>query len=120
MIARTEIAWVGSSKKNYKDFPDDVQDVLGFALDSVQCGYKPAIAKPLKGIGSGVFELVDDYKGDTYRAVYAVKFNDIIYVLHAFQKKSTKGIKTPKKDIDLIKKRLKDAIRHFETEIKKN
>lgn len=118
MIIRTDIAWVGSSKKNYMEFPDDVQDVLGFTLDCVQCGNTPAIAKPLKNIGSGVFELIDRHIGDTYRAVYMVKFEGIIYVLHAFQKKSKKGIATPKKEIDLIKSRLKAAKEHYETEMK--
>jgi phage-related protein len=119
MVDRVDIAWVGSSKKDYKGFPDEVQDVMGFALDCVQCGATPAIAKPLKGLGSGIYELVDNYNSDTYRAVYAVKFEGIVYVLHAFQKKSKKGIATPKKEIGLIKVRLKAATEHFEKEIKK-
>ena len=117
---RTPIAWIGSSKKDYTAFPDDVQDVMGFALDSVQCGLTPPIAKHLKGLRSGVYELIDDHKGDTYRAVYVVKFKDIVYVLHAFQKKSKKGIATPKTDIDLIRKRLKVAGDDHAVRIKEN
>jgi phage-related protein len=112
MAERKPVAWIGASQKNYKAFPDDVQDVMGFALDTAQCGLTPAIAKPFKGLGGGVFELVDDYRTDTYRAVYTVRFAEIVYVLHAFQKKSKKGIATPQKDVELIKKRLRDAQNH--------
>lgn len=114
MADRKDLAWVGSSKKDYTDFPDDVQDVMGFALDTVQCGETPSIAKPFKGIGSGIYELVDNFNKDTYRAVYAVQFEGIVYVLHAFQKKSKTGIKTPKQDVDLIKQRYQAAKTHFE------
>tara|TARA_B100000315_G_C14458425_1_gene532564 strand:+ start:254 stop:640 length:387 start_codon:yes stop_codon:yes gene_type:complete len=113
MATRKPLAWIGSSKKNYKAFPDDVQDVMGFALDTAQCGLMPQIAKPFSGLGSGVFELLDDYRTDTYRAIYTVRFAEIVYVLHAFQKKSKKGITTPKKDVELIRRRLRDAQNHY-------
>ena len=82
---------------------------MGYALFLAQTGGKHNSAKPLKGLGSGTLEVMDDYDGDTYRAVYTVRFREAIYVLHAFQKKSKKGIATPKKEVALIKKRLKDA-----------
>ncbi len=104
------VEWVGSSYKDFRSFPDLVQDVMGFALYMAQVGRMHANAKPLKGFGgAGVLEIIDDHQGDTYRAVYTVKFDSAIYVLHAFQKKSKKGIKTPQEDIDLVKKRLKAA-----------
>lgn len=82
---------------------------MGHALYLVQTGQTPPHAKPLRGIGSGVFEIVDDYDTNTYRAVYAVKVGESLYVLHAFQKKSKRGIKTPQKEIELIKQRLRRA-----------
>lgn len=83
---------------------------MGFALYQAQIGRMHGSAKPLKGFGgAGVVEIVEDHQGDTYRAVYTVKFNSAIYVLHAFQKKSKKGIKTPQDDIELVKRRLKAA-----------
>jgi phage-related protein len=103
------LLWVASSKRNYCEFPGKVQDNLGFELFLAQTGQHPPSAKPLKGFVSGVLELVEDYDGDTYRAVYAVRFKEAIYVLHAFQKKSKRGIATPKSDIDLIRRRLRDA-----------
>jgi phage-related protein len=103
------LLWVASSKRDYRGFPRRVQDRFGFGLFLAQTGQHPPSAKPLKGIGSGTVELVDDFDGDTYRAVYTVRFGDAVYVLHAFKKKSKQGIKTPQSDIDLIKRRLKDA-----------
>ena len=83
---------------------------MGFAVFQAQCGGKHIAAKPLKGFkGSGVLEAVDDFDGDTYRAVYTVRFADAVYVLHAFQKKSKKGIATPRRDVDLIAARLRMA-----------
>lgn len=82
---------------------------MGYALQLVQAGETPLDAKPFKGVGSSVYEIVKRYDTDTYRAVYAVKIGEKIYVLHAFQKKSKKGIKTPQTDVDLIKQRYKDA-----------
>ncbi len=104
--------WVGSSKRDYCEFPAKVQDNLGFELFLAQTGQHPPSAKPLKGFGSGVLELVEDYDGDTYRAVYAVRFKEAVYVLHAFQKKSKRGIATPRSDIELIRRRLRDAESH--------
>ena len=107
------LQWVGSAKKDLLAMPDDVQDVFGFALHLGQVGKKHDQAKPLKGFGgAGVLEVVEDYMGDTFRAVYTVKLANAIYVLHCFQKKSTRGIETPKHDIDLIRERLKAAQAH--------
>ena len=90
--------------------PEDVIDVFGFALHLAQTGKKHANAKPLRGFGgAGVLEAVEDHLGDTYRAVYTVKIDDAVYVLHCFQKKSKQGIETPKHDMDLIRERLKAA-----------
>lgn len=109
-----EIRWVGSSKKDIKDFPDEVRQEIGFSLYLAQCGTKAANAAPMLGFGGArVLEVVVDDSGDTYRAVYIVKFVKAVYVLHAFQKKSIKGIATPRPDIDLIKSRLKSAQEHY-------
>ncbi|PCI34394.1 MAG: addiction module toxin RelE [Alphaproteobacteria bacterium] len=118
-MKRKRLGWIRSSYKDFIAFPEDVQDVMGFSLDMVQCGKKPLNAKPLKGFGSGVLELMDDHRGKTYRAVYTVRFEDVVYVLHAFQKKSKKGIATPKQDIDLIKQRLKNAQELYSAIVKK-
>ncbi len=105
---------MGGSKADLKTFPDEVQDVMGYALDFAQQGKKHPDAKPLKGFGgAGVLEIVDDYGGNTYRAVYTVKFADAVYVLHCFQKKSKHGIATPQQDIELIERRLKRAREHY-------
>src|SRR5271156_2769927 len=96
------LLWVASSKRDYGAFPARVQTNLGFELFLAQTGQHPPSAKPLKGLGSGVLELVEDYDGGTYRAVYALRFKEAVYVLHAFQKKSKHGIATPKRDVDLI------------------
>jgi phage-related protein len=103
------LLWVASSKRDFREFPPRVQDDLGFELYLAQTGQHPQSAKLLKGLGSGTVELVDDFDGDTYRAVYTVRFGDAVYVLHTFKKKSKRGIKTPQGDIDLVKRRLKDA-----------
>ena len=103
------LLWIASSKRDYRKFPPPVQDDLGFELFLAQTGQHPPSAKPLKGLGSGVVELVEDFDGDTYRAVYTVRFGDAVYVLHAFKKKSKRGNKTPQGDIDLVRRRLKDA-----------
>ena len=93
--------------------PDDVIDVFGFALHLAQMGKKHDQAKQLKGFGgASVLEVVEDHMGDTYRAVYTVKIADKVYVLHCFQKKSTKGIETPKHEMDLIRERLRAAQTH--------
>ena len=104
------LVWVGSSLRDLRDFPDDVKDEMGFALYEAQCGLKPTAAKPLRGFGgAGVLEIVSDYQSDTFRAVYTVRLDERVYVLHAFQKKSKKGIATPKSDLELIKRRLQQA-----------
>lgn len=105
--------WLGRSRKDYSEFPVAVQETCGFALYLAQRGQYPLIAKPLKGMGSGVSELVADFDGDTHRTVYVVRFARAVYVLHAFKKKSKSGIKTPQPDLDLIRKRLGDAEAHY-------
>lgn len=110
MDADKELIWIGSSKEDLSAFPDDVKLVMGFALRVAQQGRKHRRAKPLKGYkGAGVLEIVDDFDGDTYRAVYTVRFEGAVYALDAFQKKSKKGIATSKADLDRIKARLKRA-----------
>lgn len=102
-----DLIWVGSSRKDLKSFPPEVKDVIGFALYQAQVGRKAISAKVLSGFGSAsVLEVVEDFRANTYRAVYTVKFSGAVYVLHAFQKKSKKGIATPKPELELIKKRL--------------
>src|SRR5665213_1067010 len=108
-VGEKPLDWVGSSKKDFLGFPEPVKDEMGNALGLAQFGGKHPSAKPWKGHGSGVFEVVDDHDGDTYRAVYTVRFKEVIYVLHAFQKKSVKGIKTARIDVDLVERRLKAA-----------
>lgn len=104
------LAWVGSSQKDYRAFPDEVKDDMGYALYLAQCGGRHESAKPLRGFGGGgVLELVENHDGDTYRAVYTVRFANALYVLHAFQKKSKKGRETPKTDLDTIRRRLRTA-----------
>jgi phage-related protein len=104
---------VGSSKKDLLKLPNDVIDIFGFALHLAQSGKKHEQAKPLKGFGgASVLEVVEDHMGDTYRAIYTVKIDERVYVLHCFQKKSSKGIETPKQDMDLIRERLKAAQAH--------
>ena len=108
------LVWIGSSLDDLqKNFPDEVKDVLGYALYLAQTGSKHPKAKPLKGFaGAGVLEIVDDHDTNTYRAVYTVKLSDTVYVLHAFQKKSKSGIATPQKELNLIKARLQQAMEH--------
>ena len=101
--------WVGSSKKDFLALPGPVKDEMGNALGLAQFGGKHPSAKPWKGQGPGVFELVEDHDGDTYRAVYTVRFREVVYVLHAFQKKSPSGIRTAQADVDLIERRLRSA-----------
>ena len=104
------LIWVGSSRSDLKRFPAEVKDVIGYALYQAQLGLKALSAKPLHGFGgAGILEIVEDHQTDTYRAVYTVKFSELVYVLHAFQKKSKKGGATPKSDIELIKRRLNAA-----------
>jgi phage-related protein len=108
-MTENPVVWVGSAKKDFLAFPDPVIGAMGYALGVAQLGGKHPSAKPWKGDGGGVFEIVEDHSGDTYRAVYTVRFADAIYVLHAFQKKSTRGIKTATMDSAMISARLKLA-----------
>ena len=102
------LRWIASSRKDLSAMPDQVQDVFGYALFQAQIGQKPDAAKPLKGFGSAsVLEVVEDWRGDTYRAVYTVRYAHAVYILHCFQKKSVKGSETPKPDMALIRERLK-------------
>ena len=102
--------FVGPSRRELKSFPDEVRGSVGHALHQAQCGDDPDSAKSLKGFGGrSVLEIVADFDGNTFRAVYTVRFSDAIYVLHAFQKKAKRGIATPKQTIELIKSRLRDA-----------
>jgi phage-related protein len=102
--------WVGSSKRDLRSLPSPVEDLFGYALYLAQDGKKHEQAKPLKGFGSaGVLEVVEDWDRSTYRAVYTVRFEGAVFVLHMFQKKSKRGAATPKADIDLIRERLKVA-----------
>jgi phage-related protein len=110
MPAVKPLYWVGSSKKDIALMPDEVQDIFGYALYLAQIGQKHEDAKPLKGFGSaGVLEVVEDWHGDTYRAVYTVCFTAAVFVLHVFRKKAKKGVETPKHEIALIRQRLKAA-----------
>ena len=105
--------WVGSARKDLLGFPAEVVDNIGYALGVVQFGASPPSAKRWKGLGPGVLEIVEDDRSGTYRAVCTVRFEKAVYVLHAFQKKSTRGIATPQRDIDLVWQRLAAAERHY-------
>ena len=106
--------WVGSAKADLLCFPEAVKDSIGVALSVAQFGGKHPNAKPWKGTGPGVLEVVADYSNDTYRAVYTVRFKLAVYVLHAFQKKSPKGRKTARTDVELISRRLSAATHDYE------
>jgi phage-related protein len=103
------VVWMGNSKRNLRAFPVGAQKLIGDELQLIQFGGMPKDAKPFRGIGSGVFEIALRYDTDAYRTVLAVQLGDKIYVLHAFQKRSRKGIATPQRDIDLIKQRYMEA-----------
>jgi phage-related protein len=104
------VIWVGSSRRDLREFPESVQDHMGYALYVAQRGGKHRDTKTLRGFGgSGVVEMVKDFRGDTFRAIYALRSPDAVYVLHAFQKKSTTGRETSRRDMDLIKQRLREA-----------
>ena len=104
------VIWMGSSRKDFGEFPAAVKDRMGYALFVAQQGAKHHTAKPLKGYrGAGVMEIVSGHMGDTFRAIYTVQLAGIVYVLHAFQKKSKTGRGTPKADLDLVDMRLRDA-----------
>ena len=113
------VHWVGSSKRDLLTFPEQVVSDMGYALGLAQLGGKHPDTKPWKGQGSGVFELVERYEGDAYRAVYTVRFEAAIYVLHAFQKKSPKGIRTDQRDVDLVARRLRLAQEDYDQRVGK-
>jgi phage-related protein len=115
-VARTKrpISWVSAARKEFESFPEGAQSICLAALTIAAEGSKADIAKPLKGLGSGVMEIALPYRGNAFRVVYAVQLGEDVWVVHAFQKKSTQGIKTPKHEIDLISarvKRLKEMLR---------
>jgi phage-related protein len=104
------VRWLGDSRRRLQGFPEDVKDDVGAALFWAQTGTKHPSAKPLQGFGGAhTLEIIENAQGDTYRVIYTVRYSERIYVLHSFKKKSTKGDKTPKREIDLIRERLKQA-----------
>ena len=108
------LEWMGNTRRVVQAFPKRVRQIIGQALYAAQLGDKHVDAKPLKGFGgASVMEIISDYDGNTFRAVYTVKFRGVVYAFHAFQKKSKTGIKTPRKEIDLLTQRLKDAEQHY-------
>ena len=112
--------WVGSSKRDFLEFPKPVQEDMGNALGIAQFGGAAPSAKPWKGLGLGVLELVEPHDGNAYRAVYTVRFEEVVYVLHAFQKKSPSGIRTAKRDVVLVADRLKAAQKDHEEQYGKS
>jgi phage-related protein len=110
MLKTKPVRWIGSSLEDLRAFPPEARRAVGYALHFAQKGDKHPSARPLKGFGgAGVLEIVEDYDGNTFRVVYTVKLSEAVYVLHAFQKKSKKGVTTPKWEMKLISKRLKRA-----------
>jgi phage-related protein len=105
---------VGSSKRDFLEFPPPVQDDMGNALGIAQFGGTAPTAKPWKGLGPGVMEIVESHHGGAYRAVYTVRFEKAVYVLHAFQKKSPSGVRTAKRDVDLVAQRFRVARHDYE------
>ena len=108
---RRPVAWLGDSRRQAKNFPPQVRRSIGSALYDAQKGEKAPIAKPFKGVGSGVFEIALRFDTDAYRTIYAAQIGWRLCVLHAFQKKSRHGIATPKSDVDLIKQRYRQAVK---------
>ena len=101
------VSWIKAARKDFEEFPEDVQEDMLNALTIAAEGGKSDNAKPFKGIDGGVFEIAIRYRGDAFRVIYAVKIGEFIWVIHAFQKKSKKGIKTPQEEVDLVRERLK-------------
>jgi phage-related protein len=101
------ISWVRSALKEFSTFPAAVREQMSFALEIAAAGQMADVAKPMKGLDGGVYEIALPHRGDAFRAVYAVKLGDDIWVVHAFQKKSTQGIRTPQREIDVIRERIK-------------
>ncbi len=114
LAADRPILWLGSSLADLREFPDDVKSVMGYALRFAQQGGKHPDATPLKGYqGAGVLEIIDDFMGNTYRGVYTIRFSGVVYVLHAFEKKSKQGIKTPASEMRKVNTRLRQAEAHY-------
>lgn len=110
-----QVIWIASSREALRAFPEQVKDAVGYALYRAQIAGKDEAARALRGFGgAGVVEVIKDFAGDTYRAVYTVKFAGIVYVLHCFQKKSKRGAETPRRDLGLIQSRLRLATRDYE------
>jgi phage-related protein len=103
------VVWLGDSRKSLRDFPEGARKLLGDELQLIQFGGMPKDAKPFKGVGSGVFEIALRYASEAYRVVLALQIGSRIYILHAFQKKSKRGIETPRRDVELIKQRYAEA-----------
>jgi phage-related protein len=122
--AERDLYWTGSSKKDLLTLPESVRQTFGYALHLAQRGERHVACKPLRGLGgAGVLEVVEDDEGGTCRAVYTVNFDEAVFVLHCFQKKSSSGIATPKKDIDLMRQRLQmatDFVRELRNVNRKN
>lgn len=112
--------WVGSSKRDFLEFPKPVQEDIGSALGIAQFGGMAPSAKPWKGLGTGALEVIESHDGNAYRAVYTVQFAEVVYVLHAFQKKSPSGIRTARRDVDLVTERLKAAQKDHEDQYGKS
>lgn len=113
-----DLFFIGSTRKDSKNLPEEVKSVVGYALYLAQNGERPPKSKILKGFGGGgVLEVVEDFNRDTYRAVYTVKFKFAVYLLHVFKKKSKQGIATPKKDLELLRERLIRAERHYKERV---
>ncbi len=108
------VHWIGSSKSDLLALPQEVVSDMGYALGVAQLGGKHPHAKPWKGEGAGVFEIVESFEANAYRGIYTVRFEGVVYVLHVFQKKSPSGIRTAQTDIDLVSERLKRAREHYE------
>jgi phage-related protein len=120
MKRQKPVQWMGSSKDDLRAFPDEVRRVMGVAINDAQNGEEHPSVKALKGFGGrSVLEVIDDFDGDTYRAVYTVRFAGVAYVLHCFQKKAKKGRETPKHDIEVVKIRLKAAEVHYRVNYRK-
>lgn len=113
-LGERPLHWVGSSKREFLQFPSAVKDDMGNALGIAQFGGTAPTAKAWKGLGPGVLEVVESHEGNAYRAVYTVRFPELVYVLHAFQKKSPSGVRTAKRDVDLVARRLKVAQKNYE------
>jgi phage-related protein len=116
MTVRKPVEWIGSSRSDLRKFPPEVRRVMGQAIDDAQLGREHPATKALHGFGGrSVLEVVDDFDGDAFRTIYTVRFLGAVYILHAFQKKSKRGIATPQHEIELIRSRLRRAEEHYRT-----